>query len=163
MGALKRGETISDIETVLVNSSWADIKHDPVVSKAFVDAAHQDRARVTAAADEVLFRAAQGAPDRGVFRALGDDPGTFRVDASVSEIPGDFRMRVDDKPGGTGKTCRTKVEIVQTGFFRGKPVTKLLLRWVVYVCACRCFAVVVWSAVRAFEARMVHVTEFSHI
>lgn len=126
--ALGRGETLSDGETIIANASWADIKHDPVASRPFVDAAHDDRARVTAAVDEKLFKIAQGASDRGIFRGKADKPGTFRVDASVSEVPGDFRMKIDDKPGGGGRSCKTKVEVLETGTYRGQPVTKLLLR-----------------------------------
>lgn len=37
-------------------------------------------------------------------------------------------MRVDDKPGEGGKACRTTVDVLETGRFRGQPVTKLLLR-----------------------------------
>lgn len=126
--AMKRGETLSDAEISLANTAWAQVKHDPVASDPFVKAAQEHRESVAAAAAERIFRVAQGAPDRGIFRVPGDGPGTLRVDASVSEISGDFRMRVDDKPGEGGKACRTKVEVLETGRFRGQPVTKLLLR-----------------------------------
>lgn len=81
-----------------------------------------------AAAVEAEFRAAQGAPDRGVFRAPGDASGTFRVDASVSEIRGDFRMRLDEGPGQGGKACRTIIQVLEKGSYRGQAVTKVLLR-----------------------------------
>lgn len=71
----------------------------------------------------------QGAPDRGVFRAPSDGPGGFRVDASVSEIPGDFRMRLDDKAGpGKRKPSRTFVQVLEQGSYRGQAVTKVLFR-----------------------------------
>ncbi|CAM9187492.1 unnamed protein product, partial [Laminaria digitata] len=126
--ALQRGETLSAEATAYAGVSWADIKRDKVASKPFAEAARADKSRVIAAAEAAAFNAAQGAPDRGVFRAPGDGPGTFRVDASVSEIPGDFRMRVDDRPGGKGKACRTIVEVLEKGFHRGVAVTKVLLR-----------------------------------
>lgn len=128
MRALQRGETLSAEDTAFAGVSWADIKRDKVACKPFADAARADKSRVIAAAEAAAFNAAQGAPDRGVFRAPGDVPGTFRVDASVSEIPGDFRMRVDDRPGGKGKACRTIVEVLEKGFHRGVAVTKVLLR-----------------------------------
>lgn len=83
------------------------------------------------AEDGARFAAAQGAPDHGIYRLPGDGPGTFRVNASISEMRGDFRMRVDDKPTSDGKASRTRVEVLQTGTYGGQPVTKLLFRWVV--------------------------------
>lgn len=128
--ARQRGNKLSEDEAVLANASWGDIKHDPLVSKPFREASKRDRDRVASQAEEALFAEAQGAPDRGIFRAPGDDPRTFRVNASVSEIPEDFRMRVDERPSRECKACRTEVEVLQTGFYRGQLVTKLLMRCV---------------------------------
>lgn len=126
--AKESGESLSEAEISLMNTSWVQVKHDLVASGPFVKAAQEHRESVAAAAAERIFRVAQGAPDGGIFRAPGDGPGTFRIDASVSAISGDFRMRVDDKPGEGGKACRTTVDVLETGRFRGQPVTKLLLR-----------------------------------
>lgn len=136
--AIQGGETLSSEDNAFANTNWGDIKHDKEASKSFFAAAQADKARVMAEIQEAAFSKARGAPDGGVFRAPGDGPGTFRVDASVSEIPGDFRMRLDDGPGGGGKACRTIVEVLEKGFFKGQPVTKVLLRcvwrWFSYFC-----------------------------
>ena len=128
MSAIQRGETLSAEDMALATTNWKHIKHDQVASKPFHAAAQADRARAIAVAEEVAFKAAQGAPDRGIFSAPGDCPGTIRVDASVSEIPGDFRMRLDDVPAGVGKACRTIVEVLGNGYYKGRAVTKVLLR-----------------------------------
>lgn len=113
---------------MLTNMNWRDIKYDKVASEPFHAAARENKARAIAEAEEMAFKAAQGAPDRGVFRSPGDGPGTIRVDASVSEIPGDFRMRLDEGPVGVGKACRTIVKVLAKGSYQGRPVTKVLLR-----------------------------------
>lgn len=127
--AARKGETLSHEDIAFASTNWADIKHDKEASKSFFAAAQADKAHTIAAIQEVAFNTAQGAPDRGVFRAPSDGPETFRVDASVSEIPGDFRMRLDDGPGDGGKACRTIVEVLERGFYKGQAVTKVLLRW----------------------------------
>lgn len=119
---------MSQEDVAFTRINWGDIKRDKVASKPFYEAARVDKARVIATAEQAAFNSAQGAPDRGIFRAPGDGPGMIRVDASVSEIPGDFRMRLDEGPGGGGKACRTLVEVVEKGFYRGQAVTKVLLR-----------------------------------
>lgn len=128
LAAVHRGETLSAKDASFASTKWGDIKHDKVAAKPFTAAARADKARVVAATEKAAFKAAQGAPDRGVFRAPGDGAGTFRVDASVAEIPGDFRMRLDERAGGTGKASRTIVQVLETGFYRGQAVTKVLLR-----------------------------------
>lgn len=125
---MKKGETLPDADMRIANASWAEVKRDPIASEPFMRAAQEHRENMATAAAEYVFRVAQGAPDRGIFRLPGDGENVFCVDASVSEIDGDFRMRVDTKPGEGGRSCRTKVEVLQTGTFRGQPVTKLLLR-----------------------------------
>lgn len=125
---MELGETLSAEDATFSKLSWGDIKFDKVASRPFHAAAKEDKVRAVSAAAEALFRTAQGAPDRGVFRAPSDGPGVFRVDASVSEVPGDFLMRLDDKPGGKGKPSRTFVQVLERGFYRGKAVTKVLFR-----------------------------------
>lgn len=107
---------------------WGDIKFDKAGSRPFHAAAKADKIRAVAEAEAAIFRAAQGAPDRGVFRAPGDGEGELRVDASVSEVPGDFRMRLDEEAGGKGKPSRTFVKVLEHGSYRGRPVTKVLMR-----------------------------------
>lgn len=101
-----------------------------MASKPFHAAARADKARAVKEAEEDSFREAQGAPDRGVFRAPSDGPGSFRVNASVSEVPGDFRMQLGDGPGAVRKRkpSRTFVQVLEQGVYRGKPVTKVLFR-----------------------------------
>ena len=110
--------------------NWGDIKFDKAASKPFHEAARVDKARAVMEAEEAAYREAQGASDRGIFRAPSDGPGAFRVNASVSEVPGDFRMRLDDGPEAAGKRkpSRTFVQVLEQGGYRGRPVTKVLFR-----------------------------------
>ena len=128
--AIELGESLSAEDLAFSGTNWGDIKFDKVASKPFHAAARADKARAVKEAEEAAFREAQGAPDRGVFRAPSDGPGAFRVNASVSEVPGDFRMRLDDGPGAAGKRkpSRTFVQVLEKGVYRGKPVTKVLFR-----------------------------------
>eukprot|EP00903_Cladosiphon_okamuranus_P021476 g19743.t1 len=128
--AIELGEPLSAEDLAFSSTNWGDIKFDKVASKPFHVAARADKARAVKEAEEAAFREAQGAPDRGVFRAPSDGPGSFRVNASVSEVPGDFRMQLDDGPGAAGKRkpSRTFVQVLEQGVYRGKPVTKVLFR-----------------------------------
>lgn len=126
--AIELGEPLSAEDIAFSKLSWGDIKFDKVASDPFHSAAKADRVRAIAAAEAAKFEAAQGAPDRGVFRAPSDGPGEFRVDASVSTVPGDFRMRLDDRAGGKGKPSKTFVQVLEQGLYRGRPVTKVLFR-----------------------------------
>lgn len=128
--AIELGESLSAEDLAFSGTNWGDIKFDKVASKPFHAAARADKARAVKEAEEAAFREAQGAPDKGVFRAPSDGPGAFRVNASVSEVPGDFRMRLDDGPGAAGerKPSRTFVQVLEKGVYRGKPVTKVLFR-----------------------------------
>ncbi|CAM9695901.1 unnamed protein product [Pylaiella littoralis] len=126
--AAELGETLSAEDATFSKLSWGDIKFDKLASRSFHAAAKEDKIRAVAAAQEALFGTAQGAPDRGVFRAPSDGPGAFRVDASVSEVPGDFTMRLDEKAGGKGKPSRTFVQVLEKGSYRGQAVTKVLFR-----------------------------------
>ncbi|CAM9879965.1 unnamed protein product [Hapterophycus canaliculatus] len=41
-------------------------------------------------------------------------------------MPGDFRMRLDDRAGGKGKPSKTFVQVLEQGSYRGRAVTKVL-------------------------------------
>ncbi|CAM9343769.1 unnamed protein product [Choristocarpus tenellus] len=133
--SLELGATLTPAEEAVAHTPWGRAKHDPAIISPFLEAAARDKERAARLASEAAFRSAQGAPDLGVFQAPDDGPGTFRVDASIVGVPGDFRMEVCDslKEGGgggvlRGKSCKTLVQVLETGHFRGRPVTKLLLR-----------------------------------
>ncbi|CAM9194541.1 unnamed protein product [Ectocarpus sp. 12 AP-2014] len=126
--AIELGETLSPEDLAFSKLSWGDIKFDKAASRPFHSAARADKIRAVAEAEAARFQAAQGAPDRGVFRAPGDGEGELRVDASVSEVPGDFRMRLDEEAGGKGKPSRTFVKVLEHGSYRGRLVTKVLMR-----------------------------------
>lgn len=136
--AIELGESLSAEDLAFSATNWGDIKFDKAASRPFHAAARADKARAVKEAEEAAFREAQGAPDRGVFRAPSDGPGSFRVNASVSEVPGDFRMRLDDGVGAAGKRkpSRTFVQVLEQGVYRGKAVTKVLFRSVVRLRFC---------------------------
>lgn len=51
----------------------------------------------------------------------------MRVSLPVAEITGDFRCEIGH-PGNPGRQALTLVTVLQRGYFRGRPVTKLLLQ-----------------------------------
>ncbi|CAM9622815.1 unnamed protein product, partial [Discosporangium mesarthrocarpum] len=91
------GRELSAEEMAVALTPWPKAKHNSAIMKPFWEASQRDREERAAQSREEEFRAAQGAPDAGIFRVPGDSLRTFRVDASVAQVPGDFRMRI----GGT--------------------------------------------------------------
>ncbi len=60
--------------------------------------------------------------EEGAKRVCG-----LRVDAPIAEVPGDFRMRFGDD-SNPGRPSRTTVVVLSYHFYRGRPVTRVLLR-----------------------------------
>ena len=112
----RRGGAVSPKEAQFLETPWSEAKRDPAARAPFDDAAAADARRARDADDE-----ARRAASLGCYRR---DDATLVIDVALKDDCESFAVTAAPRDGKRSVTVAT---LVETGYLRGRPSTRLAL------------------------------------